>query len=67
MEQNYLKIKNEIKFQQKALLDKLEFAYATKPEEWKLLRAAILKSFGGSGLIGFIDTLIEEVNSTKIK
>ncbi len=60
MERKYQIIIEEIRHQQKALLDKLEFAFATRPEEWRLLRSAILKAFGGSGITGFIQNLIED-------
>lgn len=63
MELHHDLILNKIKIEQRALLDKLEFAYATRPEEWRLLRSAILKAFGGDGLSGFVLHLKQETQS----
>ena len=56
---NLLKIIQQIRIEQKYLLDRLEIGFISRPDEWRIIRSSILRSFGKDGLDGFVTQIIQ--------
>jgi hypothetical protein len=56
---NLNKIIQQIRIEQKYLLDRLEIGFINRPDEWRIIRSSILRSFGNDGLEGFVTQIIQ--------